>query len=114
MRAIFIDPKEQIIQEIQYNGDYKEISKIIGCQYFTVACDLPNGDTIYVDDEGLFNSDNDFFNISHGFQPYAGKALIVHTDSDGNSRAAKSTIEDLKSDIIFIPRWYLELKAINR
>jgi hypothetical protein len=38
MKAYLIDPKEQTITQIEHdNSDYKNISKTIGCQYFTTV-----------------------------------------------------------------------------
>ena len=112
MKAILLDPNKATVQSIDIDGSIDSICKAIKCRYFTVACDLPNGDTIYVDDEGLYNSDTDFFNISHGFQPYAGRAVILNTDTDGNTRAVKSTVEDILQDAIFIPRWYMVARSM--
>lgn len=104
MKAILIDPTKRTIEEIQIDGSLQSFYAALGCKYVDVACNLPNGDTIYVDDEGLFApAPVDYFQISHGYQPYAGKAIIVNTDSEGNTRAVQSTLDDIKSDIVFIP-----------
>ena len=104
MKALLIDPTTRTVTEIHIDGSLQSFYAALGCKYVAVACDLPNGDTIYVDDEGLFApAPVDYFQISHGYQPYAGKGLIVHTDQDGETRAVKSTLDDIKSDVVFIP-----------
>jgi hypothetical protein len=52
MRAILLDAKTRTVSEVDYDGDYKSIYGLIGCQCFTVV-QLGNGDDLYVDDEGL-------------------------------------------------------------
>ena len=53
MRAILIDPAKQTITEVDYDGDYQSIYKLIDCQTFAVPFVLENEDALYADDEGL-------------------------------------------------------------
>ena len=94
MRAILIDPAKQTVTEVDYDGDYQSIYKLTDCTTFTVPFVLENEDSLYVDDEGLWGATH-FFRIEGYPDPLAGRGLILGTDEDGKSVAAKSDIEDL-------------------
>ena len=58
MKAYLIDPKEQTITQVEYDAsDYRNISRTIGCSYFTTVVLNEHDDTIYLDDEGLLYMD---------------------------------------------------------
>ena len=102
MKAYLIDPKEQTITQIEHdNSDYKNISKTIGCQYFTTVVLNEHDDTIYLDDEGLL-----YMDIKYMFQIdnnenfcYAGKGLVLGTDEEGESCEPTITLEELKQRV---------------
>jgi hypothetical protein len=101
MKAILIDPFAQTVMEVEYDGDWQKISKIIGCQWFSTA-GLRNGDTIYVDDEGMFAGETAFFRHNDYPQPLAGKGLILGTDDEGESVEPKLGVSDHASKITFV------------
>lgn len=104
LRAILIDAKNKTVSEIQLGKDYKEISKKIGCDLFTVATTFPNGDGVFVDDEGLINGTPDFFYCKNIYpHPLAGSAVILGSDREGESKDAKIKIPDL-GEIKFMSR----------
>ena len=70
MKAIKIDAVKRQVIEVDITSDYNDINKQIGCQMFTVAHSLKKRDTIMVDDEGLFNSENIFFVYNGAHQPF--------------------------------------------
>ncbi len=56
MKAYWIDTPNKQILEIDYDGDYRTISKEwLKCETFTMVA-FPNGDALYVDDEGLITT----------------------------------------------------------
>ncbi len=107
MRAIFIDSTDREVYEAKITGnDFKEIRKLIGCDIITGGYNFFNGDFMYVDDEGLFQTNRNGFIIhqednAYGEQQLIGNALIVGSDEDGNDLDATSTIEYIKSIIKF-------------
>ena len=54
MRAILINPEDKTVTEVDYDGDYKSIYKLIGCSTFDVVRTSTSNDGIYIDDEGLY------------------------------------------------------------
>lgn len=91
MKAIKIDVEKQRIYEVDFK-DFNDIQKQIGCDCFTTAFDLPNGDVCYVDDEGLFKENLKYFTFQGAHQPFAGNGLIVGTGREGKSKNAVSML----------------------
>jgi hypothetical protein len=110
MKAILIDPETQTISEVEYDGDYKTIHKLIDADGFTVVYidNDNNSDAVYVDDDGLF-TDKNFFWASGWSQPLAGKGLVLGTDDDGDGISPRTTLRKLKSQIKFMDRNMVDL-----
>ena len=95
MKAYYIDPILQFVAEVNFEGDYKEIYKWIDATTFDVVNLNGYGDGMYVDDEGLLKGSNYFFTVpvyngeEYVQQMYAGKALILGVDSEGDSDDVK-------------------------
>lgn len=94
MQGYLIDPAARTITPIQYGGDYREISRFIGCDYFT-AVHLDEGDTLYLDDEGLMKGPTHFFKVQGYPEPLAGKAVLLGSDDEGETTSAKQNPENL-------------------
>lgn len=105
MRAILIDPFDESVTEVEYDGDYKNIYKLLSHPEHHVDCFtvvyLENGDGIFVDDEGLFKDPKHFFTYTGYDQPIAGKGLVLGTDEEGNSVSPKTVLGDLQPKIGF-------------
>ena len=54
MKAYLIDPEKEEVTEVEYSGDYKDIYKLIDCSTFDIVGITPEGDCIYIDDDGLY------------------------------------------------------------
>ena len=105
MKALFIDPTDETIRFLSYDGDYKSIYRILSCRTFEAVYPFDNGDTLWIDEEGLLKDSNFAFNIRADNpkfnQTIMGKALVLGTDAEGESIECKTTLEDLKSRISF-------------
>ena len=67
---------------------------------FTSGYVWPNGDTLYVDDEGLLKPGMRLFGIRRpDGQPLAGNGLIIGSDKRGNSVDAKSGLVDIQTQL---------------
>ena len=104
MNAYFINPFSQKITTVDYDGDYKSISRLIDSSrgYFDVVRLYENQDAAFVDDEGLYVDDQTFWIHRNYPQPLAGKALVLGCDDMGESIAPKTSFETLTNDIQFI------------
>lgn len=104
MKAILIDPREMDVKEIDVpleGGNYKALAQAIGCDLITVATYLPNGDCVFVDDEGLLFSPEHFFSIDGFPQPLAGCGLVMGSNDEGDSIAPTSTVEEITNAVLW-------------
>lgn len=97
MKAYWINTPNKTVEEIEYDDDYKSISKDwLKCDYFTVVR-IDGGDVVYVDDEGLINgNEHGWFQLLTYHQALKGYGLVLGTDNEGNSVAPKISLDDLR------------------
>ncbi len=97
MKAFLIDPIAKYVEEVDYNGDYHQIYDFIQCgdSPFTCLTISDLGDTMFLDDEGLYKEDQVFFEWKGYSQPLAGRALILGTDQEGESCDVRLTRDDV-------------------
>jgi hypothetical protein len=113
IKAISIDPFTCTVSEVEYDGsDFTQIYPLMShpahpVDTFTTARvdTLREGDALFVDDEGLFKSPPRWFQIAGGHQPFAGKGLIIGSDSDGESRSCKTSVDLVRMSVIFLERF---------
>jgi len=102
MKAILINSEKQEVTEVEYDGNWETIRKWIGgnCSIFTTVQLYENGDTAFVDDEGLFNGTITAFHHKNYPDPLMGNALILGCDiGSGNSLDPATSIEQIKEDV---------------
>lgn len=104
MNAYFINPFSQKITTVDYDGDYQSISRMIDASrgYFDVVRLYQNQDAAFVDDEGLYVEDQQFWIHRNYPQPLAGKALVLGCNDEGDSIEPQTSFETLTNDIQFI------------
>lgn len=109
MKTIVINPQDHSITEAEYNGDFKEIYKLLSFEDQTVDCfdivRIDESETIFVDDNGLINSNgarHGFFYVKGKYPVMlAGKGVILATDQDGESIGTELSIDQVKDMILF-------------
>ncbi len=98
MKAYHLDPTCMAMSVIDYSGDWRDIGPLLSCRLFTTAQINRLGDTLYVDDEGLLCDPRHWILHRPTGNWYAGKGLILGTDSDGNSTAPACTLAEVRRD----------------
>lgn len=95
MKAILIDAKNRVVQEIENKGDLDAIYKALDVEMIEVGnYDPETGDTMYVDEEGLINGTTVGFEL-FGRQ-YAGSGIIFGTNPEtGDNASAVTKLEDV-------------------
>lgn len=102
MNAYLIDPFARTITTVEYSGDYKQIYDLIGADCFDLARINREGDAIFVDDEGLIRDTEQAFFLHADYpNPLAGKGLVLGSDSEGESVAPHTTLDELKQKVSF-------------
>ena len=103
-KAILIDPFTETVSNVTLvDTKLQTIYSLIGCDLITITSAF--GADMILDDEGLLkDSDSQaYFKIGIGSQPYAGKALLVGSDEEGNfaSLPENLTTEKVFEKVIF-------------
>lgn len=106
IKAILINSENKTITEVLHDGTLASIYRLIGngCTTFTCPVNFANEDSLYCDDESLLRTED----IKGGFvmdgwsYPIVGNALILGTDAEGDSVDAKTDIDTLSEEVIFI------------
>jgi len=112
-KALLLDVSKNTITEIVIK-DYTDISRLIGCNYFTTVQVNDKGDTLYVDDEGLVNDTTVGFTFDGYDGPLMGNAILLGTNlRTGDSKDATMTASELASKVKTLMR-VGPMFAINR
>lgn len=105
MRAILIDPTNKSVTDVDYSGDYHDITKLIAAESGLFATVRLFGiHVMYVDDEGLLvnPNPNGYFRIEGYPGVLAGKGLIVGTTVDGDDTDTFADLELVRNGVTFI------------
>ena len=103
-KAILIDPFTETVSNVTLvDTKLQTIYSLIGCDLITITSAF--GVDMILDDEGLLKDSTSqrYFKIGINSQPYAGKALLVGSDEEGNfaSLPENLTTEKVFEKVIF-------------
>jgi hypothetical protein len=99
--GILINPAKGTFTKVSIN-DWEDIAPLLGCINFDVVS-INDTNDLYVDDEGLFDiNPSTMFIYRKGYQPLAGKGLVLGLDEEGASTHTTMTIDELKEMFTFI------------
>lgn len=101
MKAILIDPYTQSVTSVEVDSDntLKSIYNLLDVQLIEVGHYFPNGDVLYVDEEGLLNMNKEEvrgFRLVGNPVNFVGKGLIVGTSDEGSTVSAKTKVADIE------------------
>jgi hypothetical protein len=94
MKAFLIDPQQKLVSTVDYDGDYKNIQKMIEAEYFTTVTVNSAQDALFVDDMGLYTKKSSFM-VANYASPLKGKALLLGVDGEGDSVSPTLTYEEV-------------------
>lgn len=111
MKALLIDSVAREVRTVQYSST-KDLEELLRSDMFTIAWTWPNGDVLFVDDEGLSKPQRHFFRLASRSddQPLAGNGVVVGAeqhDDDGNYTTTADpaiTVEELAQLVTFMTR----------
>lgn len=108
MRAILIDPFAREVREVQIGEGLQPIYDQIKADCFTVV-GLGLGEGLFLDDEGLFRSKQEYFALGGTGTPVlAGRGLILGSDSEGESVDSRLDVERVRA----LVRWLSAAEAV--
>jgi hypothetical protein len=113
MRAYLIDPFTKTVTEVEHNGDYREIYKLIDAETFTTVLLNSRRDTVYLDDEGLFKplDQQEFFMLRSYPNPLAGKGLVLGTNYAGDSVDPQASLEEVTNAVVWVDHELVKRKS---
>lgn len=103
MSAYLIDPENASISKLPIEaGDYDAIRKAIGCHFLALAANLPNHDTVFVNENNCLESGpRYFFRLEGSLRRVEGRAVVVGSDHVGECSNAKTNRADLIPMVIW-------------
>lgn len=105
IRALLIDPAAKAVSELTLpaGGMLKALYEAIQCDTVDVVY-MDHGLCAYVDDEGLFKPDQDFWRLREWQHDtcIAGRAVVVgDPDEDGNDTDCPIGVDELRERLAF-------------
>lgn len=111
MKAILIEPAAHCISVVLWNGHLQEIYNLLGVDIVEAVHPRHTSYfiTLYVDEEGLYRPDQQFFQIAGYPSPLAGRALMVGPpDTEGNDTELELGLITVSSLI----EWVVPLSSV--
>jgi hypothetical protein len=113
MKAIFIDPVNQTVNEVNISTS-DDIARIVR-GHIAIAVTHDNGDSLYVNDDGIGEFEDAMLGKDEAFRAYlfdvqahqrfAGYGLIVGENDDGEMAPALTEVDDIRRIVSFyVPR----------
>jgi len=100
-----INPKAQDIQVVKAktgNERHEGYSELIGCRMFCFVRLYDNGDGVFIDDEGLYAEEQNFWIHRNYPHPLANIGVFVGIDEEGTTVPPKTPLPVLKKDVAFV------------
>ncbi len=108
MRGILINPFDETIKEVSILGNAKDVYLLTDCTRFDVVSITPNED-MYVDDEGLLKNNQRYFTLlGTGLVNFAGKALLLSHNDEGETTSTTWTLQQVENMVKFLPDGHRE------
>ena len=105
MKAFLIDPSQRTIDSVlaPENPSLEDIQNLLGFEQVEGCVINSQWDTLYLEDEGLYNKGQSFFVLEHKADPIPGKALCLGTVIEtGDNCAPWIHLDYLKRLITFV------------
>lgn len=108
MKAILIDSENHLIREVEYEGDYRDIKRLLNIDSPVDARSIEGagaGETLWFDDEGLLKVEDgefhDYFVLNGVAAPIHGRGLILGANQDGESTSTSLSSVAVSANIEF-------------
>lgn len=103
MKAVLIDPENQTVTDVEIEaGNLEQIYKLMDCRLVDFVQLYPNGDGVFIDDEGMLIEEQHFFHHINYDHSLAGKALLVGTGNEGETIAPDRDAVETYGHVTFL------------
>lgn len=100
IKAVIIDPILRIVKEAEIEDNLDGLQGGVGGHNIETALYIDDSNVMFVDSEGLFRPDQQFFVYGEQF-PLAGQAVVVGTGKDGETIGTTLTALDVAKKVGF-------------
>jgi hypothetical protein len=103
MKGILIDPWAKSVGYIEREGGFSlgELHRLLGAEALDFCHPFGRGETVVVDDGGMFKRLTPFWIGGYGDSPIYGRAIIFGRDSGGSERDTGLTVEEVHELVSF-------------
>ena len=113
MKLIKIDPQNQTVEVVESSGALGDLYRLIDCRLIDVCARQPNGDSLTVNDEGLFLEPQPPAFSFKGSGVIHGIALLTGTDAEGGTAEPTMTVEEATQSIEWLGDVYTRPSLIQ-
>lgn len=85
VHAVLIDAVNQKVEDVQIEPTLAEYYRLLNCDCIAIGESFPNGDVLFVDDNGLLRSPRHFFKLTQNGPVFAGNGLILGEEIEDDS-----------------------------
>ena len=100
MKAIYINCETREIKEIEVEGSYQAMYKVMGCELIQ-PIQFDDIHDIHLDEEGFLQHPHRGYMVCAG-QLLTGICLILGIKKDGNLKSHNLNLDDIRGQIVFL------------
>ena len=100
MKAIYINCETKEIKEIEVEGSYQAMYKVMGCELIQ-PIQFDDIHDIHLDEEGFLQHPHRGYMVCAG-QLLTGICLILGIKKDGNLKSHNLNLDDIRGQIVFL------------
>lgn len=110
-KAILVDPFACTVMVVDYGGELEHVYKLLSHESMPVDCMeagrvewLDGRDVAMIDEDGIAKYADRWVYFRDHLQPFAGKALVMGADLDGNTISPETSLEKIAASVLFLRR----------
>jgi hypothetical protein len=107
MRVIVIDSAKREVYEAEVSGtNHREIYPLLGDNVTCFACPVQfnESDTLFVDDEGLYNPFEGGYIMQDWAYPICGNGVVIGSDEHGESAACTLSLGEVRDMVMWVSK----------
>jgi hypothetical protein len=105
MKVIVIDSAKREVYEAEISGtNHRDIYPLLGEGVSTFACPVQfnESDTLFVDDEGLYNEFEGGYIMSDWAYPICGNGVIIGSNDEGENAPVRMSVDEVRKMVNWV------------
>jgi hypothetical protein len=107
IKCIVIDSAKREVYEAEISGsNHRDIYPLLGEGVSTFACPVQfnESDTLFVDDEGLYNTFEGGYIMTDWSYPICGNGVVIGSDTNGNSAPVQISLDEVRKQVRWVSK----------